>query len=174
MNSLCIHGAKEMGTGQTAPHLNLQSRAGHMGKGDLQCQGSGWWIQRSKREPVNSPEVWTLPKTYEMSAASCLLLFGESKLRGWPVALSLLLWLGSVRGQSSPKTSPISTRSGEGSLLEGKGQVPRGNIKFSMVTWWDLEKQIKLMLNGSEPNFIPNEWGKRSECHWGQIQYIWL
>lgn len=93
MNSLCIHGAKELGTGQTAAHPNCRAGLDTWGKGDLQCHGSGWWIWRSKREPVNSPEVWKLPKTCEMSNASC-------QLRGWPAGTV------AVGGQISPKTSP--------------------------------------------------------------------
>lgn len=139
--SLCIHGAKELGTGQTAAHRNLQSRAGHMRKGrftvpwlrvmnmeikDKACQLS-WGVETSQN-PWN--EHCFLPASF----------WKKANWEGGQLALPPSLWLGSVRGQISPKTSPMSTHSLGGPLLEGQSQVSSGSIKLSVVTWMRLGK----------------------------------
>lgn len=123
------------------PTWIFRAGLGTWGKGDLQCQGSGWWIWRSKREPVNSPEVWTLPKTCEMSTTSCLLLFGESKLRGWPAGTVSVAVAGLCQRADLPKDFPhVHSLRGRPSARRIKDQVPRGNIKLSIVTWMRLGK----------------------------------
>lgn len=179
MSSLCIHGAEELGTDQTAAHLILYSRAGGTwGKGDLQCHGSEWWIWRSKRESVNSAEVWKLPKTRN---EHCFLpaSFWRKQIRGWPAGTISIAVAGLCQSADLSKDFSHVHHSVGGSLLAGKGQAPRGNIKLSMVTWMRLGKANQADAQWSWAlfklrQFIPNAWRKNvNEDRSNMFGYSW-
>lgn len=147
------------------------------GKGNLECHSSGWWIWRSKGKPVNSREVWKLPKTVKWAPLPACSFLGKANWVGGQLAL--WLWLGSVRGQSSPKSSPMSTHPVGGPLLEGKGQDARGNIKLSTVTWMRFGKANQADAQWSWVLFKLRQFytkcmEKEIKGNQGQVQYIWL
>lgn len=144
MNSLCIHGAKELGTGQTAAQLNLESRAGHIGKGrsrvpqlrvmNMEIKGRAcqlsWGVETSQNR--------------EMSTTSCLLLFGESKLSGWSAGTEAVAGL-CQRAELSkefphvhpPSGRPSARRKGPGCKREHKTQYSNmDEIWKSKSSWY--------------------------------------
>lgn len=81
------------------------------------------------------PRCGSFPKPLKWALLPACFFLEKANWESGQLALSPLLWLGSVRGQISPKASPAPTHSVGSSLMEGKGQVPEGNKKLSMATW---------------------------------------
>lgn len=141
MNSLCIHGQKSSAQVRLVPTWICTAGLGVHGEREIYsatAQGDEYGDQRESLSTL--PTCGSFPKPVKWALLPACFFLEKANWEGGQLALSPLLWLGSVRGQISPKTSPMSTHSVGGSLLEGKGQVPGGNIKLSMATWMRLGK----------------------------------
>lgn len=132
-----------------------------------------------QRESLSTlPRCGSFPKP-EMSTASCLLLFGESKLREWPAGTISIAVAGLCQSADLSKDFSHVHHSVGGSLLAGKGQAPRGNIKLSMVTWMRLGKANQADAQWSWAlfklrQFIPNAWRKNvNEDRSNMFGYSW-
>lgn len=174
--SLCIHGAKELGTDQTAAHLNLQSRAGHMGKRrftvprlrvmnmeikDRACQLS-WGVETSQN-PWN--EHRSLNASFQRKQIERVASWHCLHCCGWALSEGRSL-------QEFPHVHPLSgrpssRRKGPGSKWEHKTQC--GNMD---ETWKSKSSWCSVILSAFQTKAnLYQIYGERDQ---GQIQYVWL